>query len=72
MDTILDELRVAPDGLTDSQISALFGRHVSASRLSEAKGRLQALSKIYSCEIETKGAPKTKWYATAKKANYAN
>ena len=72
MDTILDGLKAAPDGLSDTQISDLFGRHESAARLSAAKGRLQAQSKIYSRESETKGPPKTKWYATAKKANYAN
>ena len=72
MDTILDGLKTAPDGLSDTQISDLFGRHESASRLSAAKGRLQAQSKIYSCETETKGRLKTKWYATAKKAKNAN
>lgn len=72
MDTILDALKAASNGLTDSQISDLFGRHESASRLSAAKGRLQAQSRIYSHEVETSGRPKTKWYATAKKANYAN
>ena len=65
-DTILDRVKISPDGLTDSQISDLFGRHESASRLSAAKGRLQAQGKIESRELVTPGRSTTKWHATAK------
>ena len=42
-DTLLKAPREAPDGLTRSQISDLFGRHVTAGRISRALTMLEAL-----------------------------
>jgi len=57
--------------LSDSQVSGLFGRHVSAARLDRAKVTLVAAGLIHSDVIETGGRPRMVWRAGAKKAKEA-
>jgi len=69
-DTILRAVRVR-EGMTDTQISSLFGRHMSAARLDQAKGVLAAAGYIHCEEVETVGRPTRIWKAGAKKAKEA-
>jgi hypothetical protein len=69
-DTILRAVRVR-EGLTDTQISSLFGRHAAAARLDQAKGVLEAAGYIHCEETETVGRPTRTWKAGAKKAKEA-
>jgi hypothetical protein len=67
-DTILRELQTRGD-LTDSQISDVFGRHVSATKLEQAKTSLLTAGLAHCVSIETGGRPRIVWRAGAKKAN---
>ena len=60
-DTILQALRTR-GGLSDTDISNLFGRNVSAGKLAQAKTFLQAGGKIHRKEEETGGRHKVKWH----------
>jgi hypothetical protein len=73
-DVILEALKVAPDGLTRTEISNnLFGRHETAERIQLAVGELLGRGLITIETIETTGRPteKLKYTGSAKKANYA-
>ena len=70
-DTILRALRQNGEQ-TDSQLSDVFGRHMSAAKLDRAKGVLQATGLAHSVSVETGGRPRMVWRAGAKQANNAN
>ena len=63
-DTIFDSLGKGP--LSDSDISALFGKNVPAPRLAQAKQALVAQKKIRSRTEHTAGRPKNIWEACTK------
>ena len=68
-DTILKALRSNGEQ-TDSQLSDLFRRHVSATKLDRAKSVLLEAGLAHGVTIEvTGGRPRTVWRAGAKKAN---
>jgi hypothetical protein len=67
-DTILRELQARGD-LNDSQISDVFGRHISAIKLEQAKAALLTAGLAHCVSIETGGRPRIVWRAGAKKAN---
>lgn len=67
-DTILRAVRTSGE-LSDSQISDLFGRNVSASRLERAKTTLLAAGLIHSGMTQTDGRPKKTWRPGTKKTN---
>jgi len=67
-DTILRELQARGD-LTDSQVSDVFGRHISATKLEQAKTALLTAGLAHCVSIETGGRPRIIWRAGAKKAN---
>jgi 5S rRNA maturation endonuclease (ribonuclease M5) len=64
-DEILRALRNAPEGLTRTQISALFGRHQSASRINTALNRLMGLGLAYMTSNDTGGRSEERWFARA-------
>lgn len=75
-DEILRALRNAPDGLTRTDISDLFGRHRRAGELSRALGTLLELGLARREQEQTGGRPTERWYALtvsaeAKKAKEA-
>lgn len=55
--------------LDNSEISALFGRHETATRLDRAKASLAAAGLIHVVEVNTGGRPRMEWRQGAKKAN---
>ncbi|CAN5734666.1 hypothetical protein BH23CHL2_BH23CHL2_15910 [soil metagenome] len=61
-DQILRSLRNT-DGLTRTEISNLFGRHVSSGRLDHALGVLLAADKVTSEKESTGGRPVERWRA---------
>ena len=67
-DTILRELQTRGD-LTDSQISDVFGRHIPATKLEQAKTCLFKAGLAHCVSIETDGRPRIVWRAGAKQAN---
>jgi hypothetical protein len=69
-DTILRAVQASGE-LSDSQISNLFGRHVSAGRLDRAKTTLVTAGMIHYETIETGGRPCVTWRSGAKKAKEA-
>jgi hypothetical protein len=69
-DTIVRAVRTSGE-LTDTQLSDLFGRHISAARLGRAKAALVAAGLIHSEAIETDGRPRMTWKPGAKKAKEA-
>lgn len=69
-DTILAALLRSSDGLSDTEISCLFNRHESATRLGQAKTYLQDRGLIESSSRSTGGRPTLSW--VAKKAKEAN
>jgi hypothetical protein len=56
-DIILEALRAAPDGLTRTEVSNLFGRHEAAERIQLAIGELQRRGIIATETVETGGRP---------------
>lgn len=66
--TILRALR-ANGEISDSQVSDLFARHVSAAKLEQAKTVLLSAGLAHCVTIETGGRPRIVWRAGAKKAN---
>jgi len=66
-DRILQELQSRGD-LADSQISDVFGRHVSATKLELAKTALLTAGLAHCVSIETGGRPRIVWRAGAKQA----
>jgi hypothetical protein len=68
-DTILRSLQ-ANGELSESQISSdLFGRHISATKLEQAKGVLLTAHLAHCVSVETGGRPRIVWRPGAKKAN---
>jgi hypothetical protein len=66
VDDLLAAIRLAPNGLTRSEISdAVFGHHRSADQIERALGVLQRLG-LVRCVIEqTIGRPAERWIATS-------
>lgn len=64
-DTILQALRASGD-LTDSQVSDLFGRHLSSTKLEQAKTTLVAAGLAHCVTVETSGRPRIVWKKGAK------
>ena len=62
-DVILDGLRSASEGLTETQISSLVSRNVGAEKLAHTKRSLQTQGKIRSEQQQTGGRPITRWFA---------
>lgn len=60
-DAILAALREPTEGLTRTEISALFGRHVSAGRTSAALASLQALGRVRAAMETTPGRSAERW-----------
>jgi hypothetical protein len=63
-DTILRALRIRPDGMTRTEIIALFNRHIKADVLSRALDLLREHG-LARCETkkDTGGAPEERWFA---------
>ncbi len=62
-DEIRAALRVNPDGLTRTQISALFQRNVSRDRLGRTLGLLHRSKLAEPKSIKTDGRPAEVWFA---------
>jgi hypothetical protein len=64
-DTILRALRAAyPTGMTRSDISGLFGRHLAGNKIESALARLYASKKIrFETHNSTGGRPRETWFA---------
>ena len=69
-DTILTALRTMGER-SDSQISDLFGRHLTASKLERSKAVLLTAGLAHRATVETGGRPRIVWRAGAKKAREA-
>jgi hypothetical protein len=67
-DAILRAVRTSGE-LSDSQISSLFGRNVSAARLDVARADLLAAGLIHPETTQTGGRPRITWRAGTKKTN---
>ncbi|MBI4642278.1 MAG: DUF3987 domain-containing protein [Deltaproteobacteria bacterium] len=68
-DTVLEALKAAPDGLTRTEVSHLFGRHETAHRIQQAIAELLQHGLITIETISTGGRPTEKIrYTGAKKA----
>ena len=64
-DTILRALRTSGE-LTDSQVSDLFGRHLSSAKLEQAKSVLLTAGLAHCVSLETGGRPRIIWRVGAK------
>jgi len=67
-DMILKSLAGATEGMSTTQISAIFGRHKSATQIQRALTLLEDRELVFSMKAQTGGAPVTIWQV-AKKAN---
>ena len=67
-DIILNALRNNGEQ-TDSQLSDLFRRHVSAAKLDRAKSALLSAGLAHCATVESGGRPRIVWRAGAKQAN---
>jgi hypothetical protein len=67
-DMILRAVRASGE-LSDSQVSDLFGRHMTAAKLDRAKDSLLAANLIHCETVETSGRPRVVWRPGEKKAN---
>lgn len=67
-DTILEALKSAPDGLSRTEVSSLFGRHETADRIQQAIGELLQRGFIAIETIASGGRPteKMKYTGVAK------
>ncbi len=64
-DAILSAIRKAGDsGMSDSEISDLFGRNKNASDLDRAKRLLLSLRKVFATKTETSGRPRNVYRST--------
>jgi len=70
-DTILSALKSSRPGLSRTEISNLFGRHVATSQMARALGVLQERGLANKKTETTSGRPQEIWFAVAKEANYA-
>jgi hypothetical protein len=66
-DRILAALLKDENGLTRTMISELFGGHLSAERIDQALGALNALGLASKHEIKTGGRPEQRWHAKPSK-----
>jgi hypothetical protein len=62
-DAILGALRQAPEGLTRTEISALFGRHKTTAAIGATLARLAERGMAYCSRTSTGGRPRERWYA---------
>jgi hypothetical protein len=62
-DEILDALKRNPQGMTRTEISALFLRHKTAGQIGRALGVLQREGRVIAENIETGGRPSQLWKA---------
>jgi hypothetical protein len=67
-DMILKSVAGATDGMSTTEISAIFGRHKSATQIHRALTLLEDRGVVFSMKAQTGGAPVTIW-RVAKKAN---
>ncbi|MEP6959251.1 MAG: hypothetical protein ABI980_11025 [Nitrospirota bacterium] len=68
-DTMLKAIRASGE-LTDTQLSDLFGRNLSAVKLELAKGVLAAAGLVHCVTLETGGRPRIIWRAGTKITSY--
>jgi hypothetical protein len=68
-DRILGAIRNTDGGLSRTEISGLFLRHVSSSRIDLGLVSLETLNLIQRIKQETGGRPVERWTAIANKAN---
>jgi len=67
-DRILAELGKSPDGLSETDIYNLFGKHKSATEIDATMSVLRAAGKVEPEPVTTGGRPKTIWRRCAKSA----
>ena len=65
-DQIMHALRDAPDGLTRSEVSGLFGRHQSAERIARALGLLESAGRVEQLQEKTGGRTAKRYRISAK------
>lgn len=65
-DRIADALQYAPDGLTRTEISALFKRHQSSNSIDRALGQLRVQQIAEAVRDETSGRPSERWRLCAR------
>lgn len=70
-DQITQALRRSDRGLTRTEISSLFGRHLSAARIGRALLTLHERGLAYPETEETGGRPTERWHSIANKATKA-
>lgn len=70
-DAILAALREQTE-LSETELSALFGRNITASRLDQAKKRLVVERLAHSLQVETDGRPRTVWRLGTKETKETN
>ena len=62
-DEIVSALRAAPEGMTRTEISNLFGRNKSSDQISRALAMLLKHGRVRQAHIPTGGRPVEKWFA---------
>lgn len=62
-DTIMERLRLTHAGLSRTEISAAFGRNMSASRINTALAMLASAGRVTNELVQTEGRPIEQWYA---------
>jgi len=62
-DRIMEKLRVAPRGLTRTEIRNLLGRHKSSGRIGRALAELERLGRAWWEYRDTGGRREERWYA---------
>jgi len=64
-DRILGELREHPEGLTRTEISAVFANNINAAKLSAALGYLSKHGRVFAKSEESggRGRPTERWFA---------
>jgi hypothetical protein len=70
-DEILRALRTNPEGLSRTELSALFGRHKTAAQIENALRTLAEMGLAESLHVETEGRSVEVWRATRRGANEA-
>jgi hypothetical protein len=63
VDAVLAALKGSPDGLSRTQLFAVFSRHKEVTQIDRALQQLQKLNLIYSATALTGGRPAEHWYA---------
>ena len=62
-DRILEAFRRSPEGMTRTEISGVFGRHLKSQELDRALSLLERLGRITAGSVETNGRPETRYFA---------